>query len=69
LKRRALERHLREHGAEVLDEGAKHTKWRGPTGGRSIVAAPGAQTSAKRAQRAGGAHRAVRCFAEHVARR
>lgn len=32
LKRRALERHLRGHGAEVLDQGAKHTKWRGPTG-------------------------------------
>ena len=37
MKRRALERHLREHGAAILDEGAKHTKWRGPTGGRSIV--------------------------------
>lgn len=37
MKRRALERHLREHGAAVLDEGAKHTKWRGPTGGRSII--------------------------------
>jgi predicted RNA binding protein YcfA (HicA-like mRNA interferase family) len=37
LKRRALERWLREHGAEALDEGGNHTKWRGPTGGRSVV--------------------------------
>jgi len=37
LKRRALERHLREHGAEAFEEGANHTKWRGPTGGRSVV--------------------------------
>jgi hypothetical protein len=37
LKRRALERHPREHGAEAFDEGAKHTRWRGPTGGRSVV--------------------------------
>jgi predicted RNA binding protein YcfA (HicA-like mRNA interferase family) len=37
LKRRALERHLRQHGAEAIEEGANHTKWRGPTGGRSVV--------------------------------
>jgi len=37
LKRRALERHLREHGAEAFEEGANHTKWRGPTGARSVV--------------------------------
>ena len=37
MKRRALERHLREHGAEVVDEGANHAKWRGLSGGRSVV--------------------------------
>jgi len=37
LKRRALERHLRRHGAEMIDEGANHTKWCGPSGGRSVV--------------------------------
>jgi len=37
VKRRALERHLREHGAEAFQEGARHTKWRGPTGGRSVI--------------------------------
>lgn len=37
MKRRALERHLRQHGAESIDEGANHTKWRGPTGRRSVV--------------------------------
>jgi len=37
LKRRALERHLRQHGAEAYDEGANHTKRRGPTGERSVV--------------------------------
>jgi predicted RNA binding protein YcfA (HicA-like mRNA interferase family) len=37
VKRRALERHLREHGAEAVEEGARHTKWRGPAGGRSVV--------------------------------
>ena len=31
MKRRDLERHLRAHGARLLDEGAKHTRWaRGP---------------------------------------
>jgi len=37
LKRRALERHLRAYGARAFDEGANHTKWRGPDGGRSVV--------------------------------
>jgi hypothetical protein len=37
LKRRALERHLRDHGAQITDEGANHTKWRGPDGARSVV--------------------------------
>jgi predicted RNA binding protein YcfA (HicA-like mRNA interferase family) len=37
LKRRDLERHLRRHGAEAIDEGGNHTKWRGPTGSRSAV--------------------------------
>jgi len=30
LKRRALEGHLRQHGAEAFDEGANHTKWPWP---------------------------------------
>ena len=37
MKRRDLERHLREHGAQAFHEGANHTKWRGPAGGRSVV--------------------------------
>jgi hypothetical protein len=37
VKRRALERHLRDHGAEPFQEGANHTKWRGPTGRRSVI--------------------------------
>lgn len=37
MKRRALERHLRQHEAEAIDEGGNHTKWRGPSGGRSVV--------------------------------
>ena len=32
-----MERHLRQHGAEAVDEGANHSKWRGPSGGRSVV--------------------------------
>jgi HicA toxin of bacterial toxin-antitoxin, len=36
VKRLDLERHLRAHGARVLDEGANHTRWaRGPN--RSAV--------------------------------
>jgi mRNA interferase HicA len=30
LKRRELERHLAEHGCEVLREGARHTIWSRP---------------------------------------
>lgn len=37
MKLRVLERHLRQSGAEVIQEGAKHTKWAGPAGGRSVV--------------------------------
>lgn len=37
MKRRALERHLRLHGAQLIDEGANHSKWRGPNGDRSVV--------------------------------
>lgn len=37
MKRRALERHLRAHGAEAFEEGARHTKWRGASGGRSVI--------------------------------
>lgn len=37
MKRRALERHLREGGARKLDEGANHSRWVGPGGKRSAV--------------------------------
>jgi mRNA interferase HicA len=37
LKRRALERHLREQGCRLIDEGGNHTRWAGPTGRRSVV--------------------------------
>ncbi|MDQ3091837.1 MAG: type II toxin-antitoxin system HicA family toxin [Actinomycetota bacterium] len=37
MKLRDLERHLRAQGCRRLDEGAKHTKWAGPTGARSVV--------------------------------
>jgi len=30
LKRRDLERHLREHGCHLIDEGGNHTRWAGP---------------------------------------
>jgi hypothetical protein len=36
VKRRDLERHLREHGARPVG-GSKHEKWRGPTGRASVV--------------------------------
>jgi len=42
LKRRDLERHLREHGCEVVGEGGNHTKWRrvgGPELGTALVRA------------------------------
>jgi mRNA interferase HicA len=34
VKRRDLERHLREHGCRRIDEGSKHTRWAGPGDGR-----------------------------------
>jgi predicted RNA binding protein YcfA (HicA-like mRNA interferase family) len=37
IKRKAFERHLREHGAEFERHGAKHDVWRGPTGETSTV--------------------------------
>lgn len=57
LKRRALERHLRGHGAEVLDQGAKHTKWRGPTGGALHRAAPQRDRSRRRGRHLRAARR------------
>jgi hypothetical protein len=41
----------------------------GDRDGRDLAAATRAHASTERAQRAGGAHRGVRGFAEHVARR
>jgi mRNA interferase HicA len=32
VKRRELERHLREHGCQLVDEGARHTRWAAPSG-------------------------------------
>lgn len=57
VKRRALERHLRGHGAEVLDQGAKHTKWRGPTGGALHHAAPQRDRSRRRGRHLRAARR------------
>jgi predicted RNA binding protein YcfA (HicA-like mRNA interferase family) len=37
VKRRQLERHLREHGCRKLDEGGNHTRWAAPSGSRSAV--------------------------------
>jgi len=37
VKLRDLERHLLEHDARRVGEGANHTKWRGPTGAPSVV--------------------------------
>jgi mRNA interferase HicA len=37
VKRRDLERHLRAHGCRLIDEGASHTRWAGPSGARSAV--------------------------------
>ena len=37
MKRKDLERHLRAHGAQLIDQGARHTKWQGPNGQRSTV--------------------------------
>jgi hypothetical protein len=36
VKRRDLERHLREHGCQPVG-GTKHEKWRGPTGYASVL--------------------------------
>lgn len=37
MKRRELERHLRAHGCQQIDEGGNHSRWRGPDGARSVV--------------------------------
>jgi predicted RNA binding protein YcfA (HicA-like mRNA interferase family) len=37
MKRRDLERYLRDHGCRLIDEGGNHTRWRGPKGARSVV--------------------------------
>jgi predicted RNA binding protein YcfA (HicA-like mRNA interferase family) len=37
VKRRSLERHLRAHGCHQIDEGGNHSRWRSPTGTRSVV--------------------------------
>jgi mRNA interferase HicA len=37
MKRRDLERHLRAHDCRAIDEGANHTRWRGPSGARSVT--------------------------------
>jgi hypothetical protein len=34
VKRRDLERHLREHGCRLVDEGSRHSKWAGARGNR-----------------------------------
>jgi hypothetical protein len=39
VKRRALERHLREHGCELDREGASHSWWAAP-GGKPRAALP-----------------------------
>ena len=36
MKRRDLERHLREHGCRVVG-GTKHEKWRSPSGKASVL--------------------------------
>jgi len=37
VKRRKLERHLRDHGCRKLDEGGNHTRWIAPSGPRTAV--------------------------------
>jgi hypothetical protein len=37
VNRRALERHLRQHGCRSVGEGARHSKWRGPTGAAATI--------------------------------
>jgi predicted RNA binding protein YcfA (HicA-like mRNA interferase family) len=34
MKRRDLERHLRDHGCREIDEGGNHTRWAAATGKR-----------------------------------
>jgi mRNA interferase HicA len=37
VKRRDLERHLRDSGCRYIGEGARHAKWRGPDGRPAAV--------------------------------
>lgn len=37
MKLKDLERHLTDHGARKVGEGANHSKWRGPDGAPSVV--------------------------------
>jgi predicted RNA binding protein YcfA (HicA-like mRNA interferase family) len=37
VKLRDVERHLRQHGATKVAEGAKHTKWRSADGARATT--------------------------------
>jgi predicted RNA binding protein YcfA (HicA-like mRNA interferase family) len=37
LKRRDLERHLRDHGCRFVGEGANHAMWRGPNNSPATV--------------------------------
>jgi hypothetical protein len=36
IKRKALERHLRDHGAEFVRNGRKHDVWSGPSGKATV---------------------------------
>jgi predicted RNA binding protein YcfA (HicA-like mRNA interferase family) len=37
VKRRDLEKHLRENGCSFIGEGSRHAKWRGPEGHAATV--------------------------------
>lgn len=37
MKRRDLEKHLRQHGCVFVGEGSRHAKWRGPEGAAATV--------------------------------
>jgi mRNA interferase HicA len=37
MKRRDLERHLREQGCREIDQGSNYARWVGPEGARSVV--------------------------------
>lgn len=37
MKRADLERHLREHGCQLIDERGNHSKWGGPGGERAPI--------------------------------